>query len=296
MPYKIEKVDNGYKVCKIDDSKCFSNEPLTLEQAEKQLKAIGMNSHLKGMGKPQDKDLYDKIKEEYYKKYPKHSLFRSASIVKEYLKQGGKYDGKPNKMNIKQWFDQKWLSANDYLRNKIVPCGSTNTEEDYNEYPLCRPKKILEKMNNDDLKKLIDEKNNLKEKHLITEKILNTDKYNIKSTMTGTGKQEILKKLLNLKKLILVGSAKRGEDFNDLDFITETNLKDCFLLIKDIYNNANLIINGDKYIKIKINNFIVYSLKNIYICKIYIFIWKKESFQILPPKKQNYVASILMER
>lgn len=52
MPYKIEKIDeNGYKVCKKDDSKCFSNEPLSLEQAEKQLKAIGMNTHLKGMGK-----------------------------------------------------------------------------------------------------------------------------------------------------------------------------------------------------------------------------------------------------
>ncbi len=196
MPYKIEKVDKGYKVCKINDTKCFSNEPLTLEQAEKQLKAIGMNTHLKGMGKPQDKELYKKIKEEFYKKYPKHSLFRSALIVKEYLKQGGKYEGENNKMNIKKWFNQKWLSANDYLRDKIVPCGSANTEEDYNEYPLCRPKKILEKIDKADLKKLIDEKNDLKEKHLITKKILNTDKYNVKPTMTGTGKNKIFKNQL----------------------------------------------------------------------------------------------------
>jgi hypothetical protein len=200
MPYKIEKIDDGYKVCKKDNTKCFSKEPLTLKDAEKQMKAIGMNSHIKGMGKPKDKELYDKIKDEYYKKYPKHSLFRSALIVKEYLKKGGKYENddknEENKMSIKKWFKQNWLSANDYLRNKIVPCGSANTEEDYNEYPLCRPEKILEKMKKDELKEIIDKKNDLKEKHLITEKILNTDKYNIKSSITGTGKNKILKNQL----------------------------------------------------------------------------------------------------
>lgn len=213
MPYKIIKEDDGYKVCKKDNTKCFSKEPLTLENAEKQLKAIGMNTHLKGKGKPKNKELYEKIKKEIYEKYPKHSLFRSALIVKEYKKQGGEYEGEDNKMNIKKWFKQKWISANDYLRDKIVPCGNANTEEDYNEYPLCRPKKILEKMTKDELKKLIDEKNDLKEKHLITKKILNTDKYNIKPTISGMGKDT-----------------------------TENDLKECFLKIKDIYNDSNLII------------------------------------------------------
>lgn len=45
MPYKIEKVDNGYKVCKIDDSQCFSKKPLTFEKAQKQLKAIEINEY-----------------------------------------------------------------------------------------------------------------------------------------------------------------------------------------------------------------------------------------------------------
>jgi hypothetical protein len=45
MPYKIEKVDKGYKVCKIDDSKCFSKKPLTFEKAQKQLKAIEINEY-----------------------------------------------------------------------------------------------------------------------------------------------------------------------------------------------------------------------------------------------------------
>ena len=134
---------------------------------------------------PTNIELYNKIKKEVYEKYPKHSLFRSALIVKEYKKQGGKYKGKENDMNINKWFNQEWLSANDYLRNKIVPCGSSNTKIKYNEYPLCRPKKILEKISKPDLKKLINEKNKLKSKQLKTETILKTKKYNIKTTNTG---------------------------------------------------------------------------------------------------------------
>ena len=45
MPYKIKEFKNGFKVCKKDDSKCFSNEPLTLQTATKQLKAIEINEH-----------------------------------------------------------------------------------------------------------------------------------------------------------------------------------------------------------------------------------------------------------
>lgn len=51
MPYIIKKVDEGYKVCKKKQpNKCFSKDPLTEEQAKKQLKAIGLNSHKKGKG------------------------------------------------------------------------------------------------------------------------------------------------------------------------------------------------------------------------------------------------------
>ena len=197
MPYKIQKIDNGYKVCKKDDNKCFSNEPLTFEKAQKQLKAIGMNAHLEGMGKPKNEELYDKIKKQIYNKYPKHSLFRSALIVKEYLKEGGKYEDskKENQMNIKKWFKQNWLSANDYLRDKIVKCGEANTQEDYNEYPLCRPKAILDKLTKPEIKKMVDEKNKIGKKPLITKNILKSDKYNIKSTLTGTGNNKFKNQL-----------------------------------------------------------------------------------------------------
>ena len=46
MPYIIKKVSKtGYKVCKIKgDKKCFSNKPLPLSNAKKQLKVL----YLKG--------------------------------------------------------------------------------------------------------------------------------------------------------------------------------------------------------------------------------------------------------
>lgn len=43
MPYIIKKFEDGYKVCKKEDTnKCFSNNPLPLERAQKQIKAIGI--------------------------------------------------------------------------------------------------------------------------------------------------------------------------------------------------------------------------------------------------------------
>lgn len=45
MPYSINKVGKGYKVCKKDESKCFSKKPLPHERAISQLKAIEVNSH-----------------------------------------------------------------------------------------------------------------------------------------------------------------------------------------------------------------------------------------------------------
>lgn len=135
---------------------------------------------MQGKGKPSNLKLYEKIKKDVYERYPKHSLFRSALLVKEYKKHGGTYTNENKEDNIKKWFKDEWISANDFLRDKEVACGSSKSKEEYNEYPLCRPKNILEKMTKPEIKKLITEKNKLKEKHLKTEKILNTKKYNVK--------------------------------------------------------------------------------------------------------------------
>ena len=49
------------------------------------------------MPTPKDKKLYEEVKEEIYKKYPKHSAYRSGLIVQEYKKRGGTYEGKETK-------------------------------------------------------------------------------------------------------------------------------------------------------------------------------------------------------
>ena len=44
MPYIIKKFKDGYKVCKkYNQKKCFSKDPIPLENAKKQMKAIGMS-------------------------------------------------------------------------------------------------------------------------------------------------------------------------------------------------------------------------------------------------------------
>jgi len=86
---------------------------------------------------PKDIDLYNKTKKAVYKKYPKHSAYRSGILVQKYknnfTKKYGK-NAKPyigrrnNKKGLKRWFDEKWLNQrgevgykfkNDIYRPKI---------------------------------------------------------------------------------------------------------------------------------------------------------------------------------
>ena len=46
------------------------------------------------MSEPINNELYEKVKKEIYEKYPKHSAYRSALLVKRYKELGGKYKGK----------------------------------------------------------------------------------------------------------------------------------------------------------------------------------------------------------
>ena len=63
------------------------------------------------MSQPKNKKLYEKVKEEIYKKYPQHSAYRSALLVKEYKKQGGEYTGKKNKdEGLSRWMRETWRS------------------------------------------------------------------------------------------------------------------------------------------------------------------------------------------
>ena len=109
------------------------------------------------MAIPTNKILYDTVKKDIYEKYPKHSLFRSALIVKKYKELGGEYRDKKQESKIDKWFNQKWVSVNDYYHdNKIVPCGSSDTQKKFQNYPLCRPLEIVKKLSDTQMKKMIE--------------------------------------------------------------------------------------------------------------------------------------------
>jgi NAD dependent epimerase/dehydratase family enzyme len=134
---------------------------------------------------PTDTKLYEHIKEQVYKDIPKHSLFRSAQVVKRYKEAGGTYTGGKTKDGIQNWFKSNWISINDlYHDNKIVPCGSSESQKKYGEYPLCRPEEIAKKLSKDAMRKMIERKDKLKHKTLITESVLGTDKYNVSNKYT----------------------------------------------------------------------------------------------------------------
>jgi hypothetical protein len=44
MPYKLKKINGGYKVCKTS-GKCFSKKPLSKKKAEAQRAAIAINTY-----------------------------------------------------------------------------------------------------------------------------------------------------------------------------------------------------------------------------------------------------------
>jgi hypothetical protein len=145
-----------------------------------------------GTGRPANQKLYDEIKEKVYKEQPRHSLFRSARIQKEYKEAGGTYIGdKPEHKGIKGWMDAKWISLNDYAhKGEIVPCGNARTEENYGEYPLCRPLKIAKKLGRPKILKMLKVKDEFEEKPLRTEEIFKTSRYNIQPSQSGGAKHD----------------------------------------------------------------------------------------------------------
>jgi|TARA_R100000479_G_scaffold168993_1_gene110397 hypothetical protein len=67
------------------------------------------------VNEPKDLALYNKVKKEIYKKYPKHSAYRSGLLVKtykeRYKKKHGKgeaYKGKKTKKGLSRWFKEDW--------------------------------------------------------------------------------------------------------------------------------------------------------------------------------------------
>ena len=69
------------------------------------------------MAEPADMTLYEKVKKSVYKKYPKHSAYRSGLLVKEYKDQfNDKYGArkqpykgkKKDNEGLSRWFKEEW--------------------------------------------------------------------------------------------------------------------------------------------------------------------------------------------
>ena len=61
------------------------------------------------MAKPANPKLYQTVKDEIYKENPTHSAYRSALLVQEYKRRGGKYLGsKPKNKGLTRWFKEEW--------------------------------------------------------------------------------------------------------------------------------------------------------------------------------------------
>jgi hypothetical protein len=199
-----------------------------------------------GLGIPLNKKLYEQVKKEIYEKQPKHSLYRSGRVIKEYIKRGGKFKENKNdnqKMNMPLWFKQDWIDIGSYLEGKIKKCGSVKQE---GEYPLCRPLKIAEKLGKDNLKKMLKAKQELGPKPLITEKIIGSDDYNIKPTLTGLGD-------FNKKKYIELVKANAKKNGYDPKLIKEA--KDG--IHKFIYNSPDGPV---AFGRVGYNDYLIYKL------------------------------------
>jgi Family of unknown function (DUF5872) len=81
---------------------------------------------------PNNKQLYDSIKEQVkssVNRWP--SAYASAMLIKQYKQAGGTFanDNKPKR--LKRWFEEDWKDI-----KTLKPCGNVKSSE---YYPTCRP-------------------------------------------------------------------------------------------------------------------------------------------------------------
>jgi hypothetical protein len=61
------------------------------------------------MPEPKNEKLYEEVKDDIYKKCPKHSAYRSGLLVQEYKRRGGTYEGEEkDSEGLNRWFAEKW--------------------------------------------------------------------------------------------------------------------------------------------------------------------------------------------
>jgi hypothetical protein len=71
MPYTVKKVKGGFKACKKNNKKCFSNKPLTKKKAVKQIGAISSEEKRNKVKKESFDDLINQ--------YLNHYLFENIT-------------------------------------------------------------------------------------------------------------------------------------------------------------------------------------------------------------------------
>lgn len=120
--------------------------------------------------------LYKKVKGEADVKFKSPtSIYKSAWIIREYKKRGGKFDQKKSNENVglKRWFKEKWVDLNRPIRNskgKIVDYEQCGRSKSKGAYPLCRPTfkisketpRIYKEISKKDIEKAKTEKSKLK--------------------------------------------------------------------------------------------------------------------------------------
>ena len=75
--------------------------------------------YLHNMSTPSSMKKYEEVKAEIFKKYPKHSAYRSGLLVQEYKKRGGTYEGKEKQSDgLNRWFRERWLNENGQIGYK----------------------------------------------------------------------------------------------------------------------------------------------------------------------------------
>jgi hypothetical protein len=99
--------------------------------------------------KPLDTKLYESVKREANALFlAKTSVYKSAWIVREYKKRGGKYDEAPPPpgqmpTGLQRWFREKWVNINAATSKAPnapkAPCGRDSSSNTKQAYPLCRP-------------------------------------------------------------------------------------------------------------------------------------------------------------
>lgn len=88
---------------------------------------------------PINNSLYQTVKREANRKFlAPTGAYRSAWIVREYKKRGGRYEGNRSKGLLKRWFDEKWVNVSSSQPRSVVPCGRSRASTK-GRYPVCRP-------------------------------------------------------------------------------------------------------------------------------------------------------------